>query len=149
MPVSTHALLPIQIQGRWLALDALAVQEVLGERPWVPIPGSSSHIPGVMAWRGRAIAILDLGAATEMAGPLATGEKRARAVVTQVGSSTVALLVDAAREVCEVRGDQMRPPHATRQPFTASEVEIDGVPMPVVDLPAIVQMAAGSATEGV
>jgi chemotaxis signal transduction protein len=141
-------LLPVQINGRWLVLEALSIQEILGERPWVPIPGAPTHVPGVLAWRGRAIAVLDLGAITEVADPLKAGEPRPRAVVFQVGATTLAILVEAAREVREVASDRLRPPHATHQRYTLSEVEIDGVPMPIVDLGAVVEAVSGGGAEG-
>jgi chemotaxis signal transduction protein len=147
LPAAVHALLPIQVSGRWLVLDALAVQEILGQRPWVPVPGAPVNVPGVLAWRGRAIAVLDLGAVTEVAQPLAPGDQRPRAVVVKIGETTVALLADAAREVQQVAADRVRPPHAARLRFASGEVEFDGVPMPVLDLGGILEAIAGVGSE--
>ncbi len=147
MATTTHALLPIQVKERWLALEALAVQEILGQRPWVPIPGAPVHVPGVMAWRGRAIAVLDIGAIAEVTEPLHPADPRPRAVVIQVGATTFALLVDAAREVREVGAERLKAPHATRHRFTLSEVDLDGVVMPIVDLAGVIEWVASAGSE--
>ena len=144
---ANHALLPVEIRGRWLVLEALSVQEILGQRAWVPVPGAPQNVPGVLAWRGRAIAVLDLGAITTVAEPLTPGEQRPRAVVAAAGTTTVAILVDAAREVREVGADRLHPPHATRPRFTLSEVEIDGIPMPIIDLGGLLESVVGPGAE--
>jgi chemotaxis signal transduction protein len=95
-----------------------------------------------MAWRGRAIAVLDLGAITETADPLKPGEERPRAVVIQLGAMTLAIPVEAAREVREVAAERLRNPHATRQRYALHEVDLDGVPTPVVDLGGILSSVA-------
>jgi chemotaxis signal transduction protein len=53
--------LPLQLHGVWLAIEASHVQEIVSGRAWVALPGASAEVPGVLAWRGRAIGVLDLG----------------------------------------------------------------------------------------
>jgi purine-binding chemotaxis protein CheW len=139
------ALLPLQHDDVWLALPASYVQEILGSRTWVPIPGAPRAMPGVMAWRGRAVALLDLGALSGGT-PLAAGRERARTVVVTLGASTLAIPVDTVHEVQDIDEDRLRAPHATRQRFADREVDLRGLPVPVLDLPAI--MRAVSPKEG-
>ena len=95
----------------WAALRAHDVREILGERVWVAIPGTQAVMPGVTAWRGRAIAVLDLAAVIDGLTPLggvATqgGEgKRSRTLVAQVGDNTVAidLILGKLRDVLAFR----------------------------------------------
>src|SRR5690242_15810107 len=72
------SIVPIQVDGLWLALPAHAVQEILGQRPWIPITGAPSELPGVLAWRGRAIAVFDVGRVIDGAAPLPADESRHR-----------------------------------------------------------------------
>ena len=97
-----HAILPVQVNEIWLAFDASYIQEVVGKRPWVPVPGASSRVPGIVGWRGRAVGVLDLGALLGLGGTLSPGEGRERTVVVQIGQATLAIPVDVVREVQEV-----------------------------------------------
>jgi chemotaxis signal transduction protein len=140
------SLMPVQLGQRWLAIPAEPVQEVLGERSWVAIPSAPPDLPGVLAWRGRAVAILDLGRVSGAGDPLGEGQPRRRTMVVQQGGLTLAVPVDGVREVHTISDEGVHPPVATRIRFAAAEVEIDGLPMPVLDLPALV--AAVSAGRG-
>lgn len=139
-----RSLLPIQIQSNWLMIDADCVREVLGSRTWVPIPGASVEVPGVIPWRGRAVAVLDLAPFLPGMARIGAREQRARTVVLQVGDSLLALLVDAAREVQEIPNAQLRPPHATHQPLASFEVTLGETVMPVIDLHATVSRVGGA-----
>jgi chemotaxis signal transduction protein len=138
MTIMRH-LLPLQVQSISIAIDAERVQEILGERPWVLLPGARPEIPGVLSWRGRAVGLFDFAAVTEGLLPLDEDVPRPRTVIVQAGASTLAIPVDAVREVREVGGDALTPPRITSQRFSSEEVELDGVVMPVFDVVAFVQ----------
>ncbi|MHB8877284.1 MAG: chemotaxis protein CheW [Myxococcaceae bacterium] len=143
----SQALLPLRLDGNWVAIDALLAREVLGRRPFVPIPGASAGLPGVIAWKGRAIAVVDLLAMD--GGPAKpSGEPRERTVVVQVGETTFALPVDAVREVQVASEEQLHLPRATRVRFAEREVELDGTALPVLDLAAVVAALTAPAGEG-
>lgn len=131
-------LLPIKIGDVWILLDALPVQEVLGARAWVSVPRSSSHVPGVIAWRGRAIAVFDLGTLIESGEALQPGVQRARTVIVEARSCALAMPVDMVHEVREVVDTQLRPSHGTRMRHGSSEVEIFGGLAPVLDVDKLV-----------
>jgi chemotaxis signal transduction protein len=133
----SRALLPLRLDEAWVAIDALAAREVLGRRQLVAIPGASAALPGVIAWNGRAIAVVDLGALAGLGRPLSAAVERERTVVVQVGASTFALPVDAVREVAAVPDDELRALHATAQRFATHEVTLNGAPLPVLDLAAM------------
>jgi chemotaxis signal transduction protein len=132
-----NALLPLQLGKVWLALPAEHVQEILGGRGFVPIPGAPSHLPGVLPWRGRAVAVLDLAALIGVGETLLVRGHRDRNVVVSLASNTVAIPVDIVHEVREVDDDKVRPAHATSQRYSSTEVDIQGFLMPVLDVPAI------------
>ena len=132
-----RALVPVQLQGIWLALDAGCVEEILGEQPWVRIPGAPASVPGVAPWRGRALAVLDLAALAGFGTAIQSGENRRRTLVVRSGSSTIAVPVDQVREVQEVGDDRIGAPRNTQLPYSTAEVELNGVPMPVLDWGAL------------
>jgi chemotaxis signal transduction protein len=132
-------LLPVQVQSVSIAIDADRVEEILGERPWVLLPGARPEIPGVVSWRGRAVGLFDFAAITDGLAPLDENTPRARTVIVQAGASALAIPVDAVREVREVSSDAFQAPRITSQKFSFAEVELDGVVMPVFDVAAFVQ----------
>ncbi len=134
-----RAYLPVQLRGSWVALVAEVVREILGPRPWVPIPGSTPNVPGVLSWRGVALPLVDLGALMGLGESVRPGVVHRRVVVVEAGGHTLALPVDAVREVMHVEEAAVGPPHATAARFAGAEVEIDRTPMPVLDLSAVVQ----------
>jgi chemotaxis signal transduction protein len=140
------SILPLQIHGLWLAVPALAVHEILGRRPWVAIAGAPAEMPGVIAWRGRAIAMLDVGRLLEGGRPGLGDDGRRRTVVMQHGEAIIALPVDELREVKEVAEVDLRPAQQTRQRFASRELELDGVPVPLLDLGSVLD-AMAPATE--
>jgi len=141
----SRALLPIRVGEVWMAIDALHAREILGRRPFVALPGASAGLPGVIAWQGRAVAVVDLGALTGVCPPLQ--EPRERTIVIQHGPVTFAVPVDAVREVQVAADAQVRPAHATRQRFAATEVELDRAPVPVLDVSAVVEAIRGGSAE--
>jgi chemotaxis signal transduction protein len=93
------ALLPIEVGGRMLALDALAVVEILGVRPWIAIPRAPSAVPGAIAWRGRALALLEVGPALGLPA-IAEPNSRSRNLVVRIADDTVVLGADRVLEAC-------------------------------------------------
>ena len=142
----TISVVPAKLHDVWFVVPASAVQEILGEQRWVPIAGAPSEMPGVIAWRGRAVAVVDLG---PMSGgsALSVGEPRRRTVIVNVDDATLALPVEGVREVQELPDGAVRPAHLTRLRHATMEIELDGVPMPVVDLADLLRvLAPASAT---
>lgn len=132
------ALMPMALGPHRLAVDALSVLEILGVQQWVSIPNTPSLLPGALAWRGRAIAVFDLGPALELPA-LQAPNTRSRNVIVSVGDDTVALSVDRALEVCRVTGADIRPMHALswiadRGLPCRGEVQVEGEMIAVLEL---------------
>ncbi len=138
-------LVPVRIGTSWLAFDAACVEQILGTCKWMVVPGAPPEMPGVIAWRGRAVALLDLSVALRVGGPLDERDRRSRALVARVGDSMVAMLVDEVREVHGVSPSDVRPPHAVARDSAVGEIEIAGSVMPVIDLHDLVARSAGRA----
>jgi len=141
----TISVVPAKLHDVWFVVPASAVQEILGEQRWVPIAGAPSEMPGVIAWRGRAVAVVDLGPLSG-GSAMAVGEPRRRTVIVNVEDATLALPVEGVREVQELPEEALRPAHLTRLRHATMEVELDGVPMPLVDLADLLRVLAPATT---
>lgn len=132
-------LLPLKIGDVTFAVDALAVEEVLGPCEIIAVPEAPATMPGLVLWRSRAIAVLDLARLTGAGAPLDAGEVRPRTIVARHADCHLALPVHQVREVQHVLEVHPTVAGGTPPPFCVGEAKLDGVPMAVIDLPALVQ----------
>lgn len=139
-----RALVPARIGQAWMLLDAEIIREVLGAEVWLPIPGARAEMPGVIAWRGRAIPVVDLAAPFGFP-RLSMGETRPRTLIAAVAESIVAVPVDAAREVHAFTAEDLKPVTVTSLPYAISEAELFERILAVIDLPRFVAEILGGA----
>jgi chemotaxis signal transduction protein len=141
-------IMPVRIAGVWLALPAAVVQEVVGRERFIAVPNAVAAIPGVLPWRGRAIALVDIALVTGLGAALAPGGDTApRHVVLHSEDCTLALPVEAVREVQTVPDTELRPQNATRMPFSSREVQLEGgALMPLLDVSELMQALAQAET---
>jgi chemotaxis signal transduction protein len=140
-----RALVPARIGQAWVLLDAEIIREILGTEVWLPIPGARAEMPGVIAWRGRAIPVVDLAAPFGIE-RLATGGTRARTLIASVAESIVAVPVDAAREVHAFTTTELKPVNVTTLPYAVAEAELFERVLALIDLPRFVAEILGGAT---
>ena len=145
--MGTRALVPARIETAWIVVDASIVREILGAQSWLSIPGARAEMPGVVAWRGRALPLVDLAAPFGLP-RLAAGGARARTLICSVAENTVAVPVDAAREVHAFDVGALRPCQITTLPYASAELDLFGRIMSVIDLSRFVgEILAGGAPE--
>ncbi len=137
-----RALVPAKIEDTWILLDAEIIREILGAEVWLPIPGARAEMPGVIAWRGRAVPVVDLAAPFGLS-RLAGSSPRPRTLIASVAESIVALPVDAAREVHAFSPMQLRPCAVTQLPYAAAEAELEGRVVGFIDLQRFVAEILG------
>jgi chemotaxis signal transduction protein len=130
--------IPVKIGHLWVILDADVVQEIVGARAWVPVPQSSPLVPGVLAWRGRAVAVFDLSVLAHAGAPLRPGVERPRTLIVQSKGCVLAMPVDIVREVQEVDASLLRAAHVTSMQHSSLEADVFGAPAPVLDLGSVV-----------
>jgi len=94
----SEPLLMISVQSLKLFVVARIVREVLGEKDWIPIPGTRQELPGVIGWGRRAVAMLDLARMVADLRPLQVGETRARMLLLQLSDSNLAIPADSVQQ---------------------------------------------------
>lgn len=143
---ATLHVLPIRIQDLWLALDTTQVEQILGERTWLKVPAAPPQWPGVLAWRGRAVAVLDLGLLLGLP-PLQAGSARRRTLIVRARACLLALPVDEVHEAQIVGETLIRPRHATHHPHAQSEVVVRDTIMPLFDPAQLVAAALAQSSD--
>lgn len=139
-----RALVPAKVGQTWVLLDAEIIREILGAQPWLPIPGARAEMPGVIAWRGRAIPVVDLAAPFGLE-RLGAGEARPRTLIADVADSIVAVPMNAAREVHAFAASELKPCSVTHLPYAIAEAELAERVLAVIDLPRFVHEILGGA----
>jgi chemotaxis signal transduction protein len=139
--------LPIELEATVFLIDADLVHEVLGAEPWLPVPRARPELPGVVAWRGRAVPLVDLGRAL---GLVAAGPRtaRARTLIVHHERGVLAIPVDSAREVRAIPDELLREAHVSAHPYAARELDEAGTVMAVIDLETLLvdlESASGEA----
>ena len=81
------------------------------------------------------------GGVSSEAQPLRQNESRRRTLVVRIDDSRFAIPVDEVRAIEEVSDASVVPCHSARLAYCATEVELDGIRMPVLDLREVVQGA--------
>jgi chemotaxis signal transduction protein len=128
-----ESLLMISVQSQNLFVHARMVQEILGEKAWIPIPGACKEIPGVVQWNRRAVAMLDLGRVVADLRPLQPGEKRPRTLMLRIGESNLALPTDAVSAILEVDATNIRPRAVSDFLLCRSEVLLNDEVTPLLE----------------
>ena len=139
-------ILPFRIEEVWLAIDAGQVEQILGKREWTKVPAALAQWPGVLAWRGRAVAVLDLASLLEHP-PLLSNRSRSRTLIAKACGSLLAIPVDEIREAQLVAEALLRPVHVTRQRYAAYELELGASVVPIIDAVALVTDGLAQAAE--
>jgi chemotaxis signal transduction protein len=137
LPVRSYV--PITIESTWVAVDMATVREIGGPLTWIALPTATAALPGVAAWRGRAIAVADLAAVLGTGERLAAPTGRVRTLYLQHGASTFAVPVDAVREPLALSDDDIRPARIRTDAFCMGEADVEGHTTLVVDLGVLLE----------
>jgi chemotaxis signal transduction protein len=132
-----RSFVPITIDSTWVAVDMATVREIGGPLTWIALPTASPTLPGVAAWRGRAVAVADLAALLGAGERLAAPTGRFRTLYLQHGTSTLAVPVDAVREPLTIPETEIRQPRVRTEAFCTGELDVEGHTTLLVDLGAL------------
>jgi chemotaxis signal transduction protein len=136
--------LPVQIDAAWLGVDASAVEEILQMSSGLPLPGTRPEIPGVLPWRGRAVAVLDMAGLSAGTSRLTFETSRTRVVVARAGEHTVALPVHGVREVLSLPAESIEDPPPGSPDYVVGQAVLPAERLALVDL-AIFLFCVGTA----
>ncbi len=143
-----RSFVPITIDATWIAVDMTTVREIGGPLTWIALPTASPSLPGVAAWRGRAIAVADLAALLGAGERLVAPNSRFRTLYLQQGTSTLAVPVDSVREPLTLGKDQIRAPRTRNGGFCTGEVDVEGHTTLIIDLSVLLEGQRGAAAGG-
>lgn len=136
-----RAYLPVRLERHWVLVDATAVVEVMGSLEWLPVPQAEARMPGVCAWRGRALAVVDLRRLLGIPSPVSTVSPRT--LILDTPSGHLAAPISEARAVIWLEEERLRSVHATSLPYMRAELDDGEAVMPVLDLPALLSALTG------
>ena len=104
--ISASELIAFRLGEQEFCVDIMSVREIRGWTKTTPLPHSSEYVKGVINLRGAVLPVVDLAARL---GFQAT-EPSARHVIiiTQVGSQTIGLLVDAVSDILTVNAGSIQ-----------------------------------------
>lgn len=125
--------IPLRFGSTWLALAADSVAQILGQLRWMRLPAPPTGFPGVAAWRGRAMSVLDLSLLVAEP-PLTPESPRARAIIAQVHGSYLAIPADEVQEAVPIEKSEIRASHVTNLQHSLGEVSLKERVIPILDL---------------
>ena len=102
----SHQLVVFSLAAEEYGVPITLVQEIIRYTPPRPIPGSPSHVEGVINLRGRIIPVVDLRTRFGMGGER-PGETKI--VIVEMDALVVGVVVDEVREVLTVGAGQCEP----------------------------------------
>ena len=139
-------LIPLRYQKQWYAIDASYVEQILGAQTWMAVPGAPPLFPGVMAWRGRATAVLDLARLPhdDMADLRPVDDRPPRTLIAHIRGCTLGIPADEVREALRIENLQLLPLRVSQVRFGSSEFELGEHIAVVLDLSALVQSVIGT-----
>jgi chemotaxis signal transduction protein len=129
----SQPVLIVRVQSLQVAIGAAAVKEIVGARSWVPVPGARPELPGVLAWGGRAVAVLDLARVAAGLTPLSPTEQRQRSLLVQVRDSMLAIPVDWVSELRELDDKDIRSRRVHDFPLARAEADLGDAVVPLLD----------------
>lgn len=117
------------------------VQEIIRYTAPRPIPGSPSHVEGVINLRGRIIPVVDL---RSRFGAYGDRPEEAKIVIVELPDATVGVTVDEVKEVLTVNADQCEAPPegAGDAEYLEAVAKLEGRLLVMLDMPKLFGNAA-------
>ena len=126
------------------AIAVTEVREIVGPLPVTPVPGTASHVLGVINLRGKVIPVIDLRLRLGLvAGDI--GPRSCVVVCQPRGGALVGALVDTVVEVMSVRADDTEPAPAVAGAEVAGLAKIKDRVVIMLDVAAAIGDVAAAA----
>ncbi|MFM7522532.1 MAG: chemotaxis protein CheW [Planctomycetota bacterium] len=92
-----------QVSGRWFAIDAARIHEVLRSQKTTPVPLAHPAVRGLLNLRGRIVPVIDMRIRLGLAlAEAAANDAPGTFVVVEVDDEAFSLLVDRLADVVEI-----------------------------------------------
>ncbi|MEO4000930.1 chemotaxis protein CheW [Mesorhizobium sp. CAU 1732] len=108
-------LIAFRLGEQEFCVDIMSVRDIRGWTPTTPLPHASDYVKGVINLRGAVLPVVDLAA--RLGFRPAEPSARHVIIITQVGTQTIGLLVDAVSDILTVNSGSIQP-----TPNVASEL---------------------------
>jgi purine-binding chemotaxis protein CheW len=130
----TQQLVAFTLGDEEYGIPITLVQEIIRFTSPRPIPGSSSHVEGVINLRGRIIPVVDL----KRRFGISTAVDDTKIVIVEMGESNVGIIVDEVTEVITIDADTTEPPPAgvasASAQYIDSVAKLEGRLLVILDL---------------
>jgi len=132
----TRQLVVFALGGEEYGVPITLVQEIIRYAAPRPIPGSPSHVEGVINLRGRIIPVVDLRSRLGVPGDRPA---QAKIVIVEMPEPTVGIVVDEVREVLTVAAGRCEPPPAGTGDvdYLDAVAKLDGRLLVILDMPRL------------
>ena len=141
-------LIAFRLGQQEFCVDIMSVRDIRGWTPTTPLPHSSAYVKGVINLRGAVLPVVDLAA--RLGFPSAEPSARHVIIITQVGSQTIGLLVDAVSDILTVNANaiQATPNVASElaRVFTRGVIAMEGRMISLIALDSV--LTQGQAGQG-
>ena len=139
-PDGARGVVAVRIGAQEFALDIMAVREIRGWTPPIPLPRAPAYMQGVSDLRGVVIPIIDLGARLGLKAIEATATSVV--IVTEIRDRLAGLVVDGVSDLIDVDAGRLQPTpeSGSSDPNEVIEgiFEIDGRILALIALEAVI-----------
>jgi len=100
-----------EVEGLFLGIDVLHVQEVMRTRDLAPVPRAHPAVKGLLNLRGQIVTAIELRRRLDL--PERSADQQPMLVVARTEAGVVAFLVDAIGDVIDVDPERFEPAPAS------------------------------------
>ncbi len=104
---TVHQLVVFQLGEESFGIDIFRVNEIIRLKEITPLPGTESHVKGLINLRGKTIPVIDLRLRLGM--PATESTDASRIIVVNVGKENIGVIVDAVTEVLNLTESDLQP----------------------------------------
>jgi purine-binding chemotaxis protein CheW len=105
-PTSASELIAFRLGEQEFCVDIMSVRDIRGWTKTTPLPHSSEYVKGVINLRGAVLPVVDLAA--RLGFQASEPSARHVIIITQVGTQTIGLLVDAVSDILTVNSGSIQ-----------------------------------------
>lgn len=133
-----------RVAGAALALPAEAVEEVVVRSTVTPIPCAPAHVPGLIAVRGDAVPLFDVGIFFGLDGhTVVESDREPRVLLVRSSRYRVGIFCDAVMGIASVAESRIDEPRACRpaslRRHALGETYLHGAVIPLLDLEGLLE----------